>query len=80
MIAPFVSIWRNVGPKTQISARLGSDINVMMGLDGVALASAICATANDADVPDLLTHPDAGRSSEAAFIRTAVASSKASDS
>jgi len=52
-IAPFLQ-WRNVDLRTQMTERLGSDINVKVCNDAVALASVICSTASESEISDLL--------------------------
>ncbi len=52
-IAPFLQ-WRDVDLKAHMTDRLGPEISVKVCNDAVALASAICATASDTEVADML--------------------------
>ena len=52
-IAPFLQ-WRDVDIKVHMTDRLGPEISVKVCNDAVALASAICATASDIEVADML--------------------------
>jgi predicted NBD/HSP70 family sugar kinase len=52
-IAPFLE-WRNVDLKMLLTARLGTDLKIRLCNDAVALASAVCSSADEADTRDML--------------------------
>ena len=52
-IAPFLQ-WRDVDLKAHMIKRLGLQISVKVCNDAVALASAVCATASETEVSDML--------------------------
>jgi predicted NBD/HSP70 family sugar kinase len=52
-VAPFLE-WRDVDLKTKLTERLGTDFNVRVCNDAVAVASAVCAAASETDISDLL--------------------------
>ena len=52
-IVPFLQ-WRDVDLKAHMIERLGSQISVKVCNDAVALASAVCATASETELSDML--------------------------